>query len=226
MSMSRSRSALIVFTLLTLISAACGSSAELSTTGPAAPSGSAGALATPPAAASSNSAAAVAATQASGAPATGRASPATAAAAPAVTPAISGSASTPAGSAPSTPSTPAVDPTAMGAAPMQPQGAAPVLAMDECGLRTNYPGDNYCIKAPDKDKGWQLHIGPASYENPDAQYILMPGQEVSDSFPTKTTNDKKMFFYYRQFRMRPGAHHNIITVAPAASMPAAGGFNP
>ena len=45
-------------------------------------------------------------------------------------------------------------------------------------------------------------------------------------FTTKTTNDKKMFFYYRQFRMRPGAHHNIITVSPGASMPAAGGFDP
>jgi hypothetical protein len=101
-----------------------------------------------------------------------------------------------------------------------------VMAMDECGLKTKYPGDNYCINPPAKDKGWQLHVGPASYDNPDPQYILMPGQEVSDNFTVKTTNDKKQFFYYRQFRMRPGAHHNIITVSPGAAAPAAGGFDP
>jgi hypothetical protein len=109
------------------------------------------------------------------------------------------------------------------ASPTQPAQAPAVLAMDECGLKTKYPGDNYCINAPAKDKGWQLHIGPANYDNPDAKYMLAPGQEVSDSFTTTTTNDKKMFFYYRQFRMRPGAHHNIITVASGA---AAGGFDP
>src|SRR5438067_1615602 len=40
-----------------------------------------------------------------------------------------------------------------------PTAGAP-LAMDECGLHTSYPGDEYCILPPPADKGFQLHIGP------------------------------------------------------------------
>jgi len=90
------------------------------------------------------------------------------------------------------------------------------LAMDECGLKTNYDGDNYCIKPPPVAEGFQLHMGPTSYDNPEAKYILMPGQEVTSDFQAMSTNDKPIHFYYRQFRMRPGAHHNIITIASTA----------
>ncbi|HKP55466.1 MAG TPA: hypothetical protein VJV78_02025 [Polyangiales bacterium] len=85
------------------------------------------------------------------------------------------------------------------------------MAMDECGLKTKYPGDEYCLKPPPPDKGFQLHIGPTNYDNPEAKYILGPGEEVTNDFPTVSSNDKPVHFYYRQFRMRPGAHHNIIT---------------
>ena len=106
------------------------------------------------------------------------------------------------------PPNPAAAPTP--AAPSVPMNGA--LAMDECGLKTDYPGDNYCIKPPPADKGFQLHVGPASYTNPDPQYILRAGQEVTNDFPATSGNTQKQFFYFRQFRMRPGAHHNIITV--------------
>jgi hypothetical protein len=119
---------------------------------------------------------------------------------------------------------PAAAPTTAPTAPAQQPATPAVMAMDECGLKTSYPGDDYCIKAPDKDKGWQLHIGPTNYDNPEPEYLLAPGEEVSNNFTTKTTNDKQMFFYYRQFRMRPGAHHNIITVANGAT--STGGFDP
>jgi hypothetical protein len=87
------------------------------------------------------------------------------------------------------------------------------MAMDECGLHTKYPGDEYCILPPPPDKGFQLHIGPSNYDNPEPQYILKPGQEVTTDFPATSGNDQKVFFYYRQFRMRTGAHHNIITTS-------------
>lgn len=81
----------------------------------------------------------------------------------------------------------------------------------ECGLKTSYPGDEYCINAPDPEKGWQLHIGPDSYDNVAEKYILKPGEERTDAFSTTSTNDVRKYFYYRQYRMRPGAHHNIVT---------------
>ena len=85
--------------------------------------------------------------------------------------------------------------------------------MDECGLNTKFAGDEYCILPPPPDKGFQVHIGPSNYDNPEAKYILAPGQEITSDFGTVSTNDKPIHFYYRQFRMRPGAHHNIITAS-------------
>ncbi len=88
-------------------------------------------------------------------------------------------------------------------------GSAP--AMDECGLHTQYAGDEYCILPPPPDKGFQLHIGPSNYDNPEPQYLLAPSQETTNDFPATSGNDQQVYFYYRQFRQRPGAHHNIIT---------------
>jgi hypothetical protein len=83
--------------------------------------------------------------------------------------------------------------------------------MDECGLDTKYAGDEYCILPPPPDKGFQLHIGPSNYDNPEPQYILAAHQEITSDFSATSGNDKEVYFYYRQFRMRTGAHHNIIT---------------
>lgn len=85
------------------------------------------------------------------------------------------------------------------------------LAMDECGIKTKYSGDEYCILPPPADKGFQMHIGPKDYNNVEAKYLLQPGQETTDVFETTSSNDEMKYFYYRQFRQRPGAHHNIIT---------------
>jgi len=93
---------------------------------------------------------------------------------------------------------------------MVPVAGAP-MAMDECGLHTNYAGDEYCIKPPPADKGFQMHIGPTNYDSPEAKYILPAGAELTTDFPATSGNDKEVYFYYRQYRMRNGAHHNIIT---------------
>ena len=91
-----------------------------------------------------------------------------------------------------------------------PVAGAP-MAMAECGLHTKYAGDEYCILPPPPDKGFQLHIGPSNYENPEPQYILQAGQEITNDFSATSTNDKEVYFYYRQYRQRTGSHHNIIT---------------
>jgi hypothetical protein len=92
------------------------------------------------------------------------------------------------------------------------------MAMDECNLHTKFPGDEYCILPPPADKGFQLHIGPTDYDNPEAKYILSAGQETTSTFTATSSNDKEVLFYYRQFRMRPGAHHNIISSGNAGDL--------
>jgi hypothetical protein len=89
-------------------------------------------------------------------------------------------------------------------------GGKPVLAMDECGLKTKYPGDNFCINKPPADKGFQMHIGPTNYDSPEPKYMLQPGQEVTENFPVTSGNDKDIYYYWRQYRMRPGSHHLIV----------------
>ena len=100
---------------------------------------------------------------------------------------------------------PAVDPNA----PKPPEGFKP-NAMNECGLHTKWKGDEFCILPPPPDKGFQLHIGPSNYDNPEAQYLLQPGQENVRNYMSKSGNDKNVQFYVRQYRMRPGAHHTIV----------------
>ena len=95
------------------------------------------------------------------------------------------------------------------------QGIAPpdgfkANALDECGLHTKWLGDELCILPPPTDKGFQLHIGPSNYDNPEAQYILQPGQENVHTYTATSANDSDIHFYVRQYRMRPGAHHTIV----------------
>jgi hypothetical protein len=95
---------------------------------------------------------------------------------------------------------------------MGPVAAGPMQhTPGECGLKTQYAGDEMCILPPPPDKGFQLHIGPSNYDNPEFQYILAPGAEPTSTFTATSTNTEERYFYYREYRMRPGAHHNIIT---------------
>lgn len=82
---------------------------------------------------------------------------------------------------------------------------------NECGLNTKWLGDELCIKPPPPDKGFQIHIGPSNYDNPEPQYVLEPNQETNMSFPATSGNDKDVYYYWRQYRMRPGSHHMIVT---------------
>jgi hypothetical protein len=117
--------------------------------------------------------------------------------------------------------------------PMMAPAMAPVV--DECGLHTKFNGDQFCIKPPPADKGFQVHIGPSSYDNPEPMYVLEPGMEVTENFNAVTTNDTDQFYFYRQQRMRPGSHHLLISTAgelivssqnPVADTPAGGKIAP
>jgi hypothetical protein len=85
------------------------------------------------------------------------------------------------------------------------------LAMDECGLDTIYPGDEYCINAPPAADGFQMHLGPTNYDNPGNQWLMQPGSEITENVNFTATNTTDVYYYWRQYRMRPGSHHLIIT---------------
>ena len=83
-----------------------------------------------------------------------------------------------------------------------------------CNLNTGYLGDDQCILPPPPDKGFQVHLGPTDYKNPEAQYLLQPGQEITNDIQAAPSpNTAKQFFFYRQYRMRPTAHHVIVNAA-------------
>jgi hypothetical protein len=126
-------------------------------------------------------------------------------------------AATPTATTPTTAAAPAVPAGAMPpSAAMPPAGQAttppPAVmpAADACGLTTKWAGDDTCIKAPPPDKGFQLHVGPADYDNPDPKYVLAPGGEVTENFTATSSNTSQIYYYYRQYRMRPGSHHMIL----------------
>ncbi|MDD9947140.1 MAG: hypothetical protein OXU20_39230 [Myxococcales bacterium] len=121
-----------------------------------------------------------------------------------------------------------VEPTAGGPAgePQEPVEALPEeggeaephheLAMDECGLDTKYPGDEYCILPPPPDKGFQIHVGPDNYDNPGPRYVINPGTENTTNYTVRINTNTDRHFYFRQYRQRPSAHHNIITASGGA----------
>src|SRR5689334_23392679 len=75
-------------------------------------------------------------------------------------------------------------------------------------------GDEYCIKPPPEDKGFQLHIGPTDYENPDPRYILEPGQEVTETFPVESGNQRQVYYFYRDRKStRLNSSHSSISYA-------------
>lgn len=98
-----------------------------------------------------------------------------------------------------------------------PNGDGGSIALNECGLDTGFAGDEFCILPPPPEQGFQLHIGPTDYDNPDGVYVLQPGEELTTDFPAVSGNDNDVFFYYRQYRLRPAAHHAIITVEDGSS---------
>jgi hypothetical protein len=105
---------------------------------------------------------------------------------------------------------PAAMPPVTPPAQMPPAGGPVKLAMDECGLNTKWNGDEFCINAPAAADGFQMHIGPSNYDSPEPQFLLQPGDEVTENFNATSGNDKDVYYYWRQYRMRPGSHHLIV----------------
>ena len=56
-----------------------------------------------------------------------------------------------------------------------------------------------------------MHLGPTNYDNPEPRFIMQPGTEITENVPFTAPNTTEVYFYWRQYRMRPGSHHLIIT---------------
>jgi hypothetical protein len=80
-------------------------------------------------------------------------------------------------------------------------------------LNTGYAGDEYCLEPPPPDQGFQVHVGPSDYANPEREYLLLPNEEVTTNFAAVSGNREPIYYYYRQYRMRPGTHHLIVSTA-------------
>jgi hypothetical protein len=93
-------------------------------------------------------------------------------------------------------------------------------------FKTAFPGDQYCILPPPPDQGIQVGLHPqgksywdqmwagdySGYDNPSADWLLQPGQEVTQNYHGSADNPDKHNYYRTYFRMRTGSHHNIITL--------------
>jgi hypothetical protein len=81
----------------------------------------------------------------------------------------------------------------------------------KCALQTDFADDHACIPAPDPKEGFQIHIGPKDYNDPEevAKFILHPGEETSECFTYKTPNDQKIFYQTAMLSGRAGTHHII-----------------
>jgi hypothetical protein len=96
------------------------------------------------------------------------------------------------------------------------------IAMDECDIDTGWPGDEYCILPPPPDKGFQMHIGPSNYENPEPEFVMEPDEEITEMFSAVSGNTTDKFYYWRQYRMRPGSHHLIVSGGGGGIVPGLG----
>ena len=81
-----------------------------------------------------------------------------------------------------------------------------------CNLDTGYDGDELCILPPDPSEGFQLHVGPEDYDDPDQvdAFLLESGQETVECWYEKTANTEDIYNHQRRYRMRPGSHHLLL----------------
>ena len=83
-----------------------------------------------------------------------------------------------------------------------------------CGIDSGFPGDEYCLLPPEPEEGFQIHIGPKDYTDPDevAKYTIAPGDEFNNSVLGHIPIEKDVWFDRITVQMRPGSHHWISSV--------------
>lgn len=94
-----------------------------------------------------------------------------------------------------------------------------VLEDNACHLHTQFAGDANCIPPPDEAVGFQIHVGPQDYDNPDDIWLMQPTAESTQCYHIYTPNTEPIYYFKQQYRMRPGSHHMIIEAGGDPSAP-------
>lgn len=83
-----------------------------------------------------------------------------------------------------------------------------------CGIDSGFFGDEYCLPPPPEGEGFQIHIGPDDYANPDevAKYVIEAGEEFNNSVLGHIPIEEDAWFNRITVHMRPGSHHWISSV--------------
>ena len=102
-------------------------------------------------------------------------------------------------------------------AALDPRGSCP-------NLHTNFPDDFACIAAPPPELGFQIHVGPSNYDDPAevAKFVIKPGEEKTECFTFRTSNEQEIIYQTNVFSGRAGTHH-IINNTWSGDLPT-GGF--
>jgi hypothetical protein len=81
-------------------------------------------------------------------------------------------------------------------------------------LHTQFPDDRACIAAPKPSEGFQIHVGPASYDDPEevAKFIIKPGEEKTECYTFRTLNEMELTYQTHVLSGRAGTHHIINTM--------------
>src|SRR4051812_35441764 len=82
----------------------------------------------------------------------------------------------------------------------------------DASYHTEYPGDEFCVLPPPADKGTQVHVGPADYQNVAASFLMQPGEEKVEYYYVNAGTTEEHYYYRTNLRMRAGSHHMIIRV--------------
>jgi hypothetical protein len=93
-----------------------------------------------------------------------------------------------------------------------------------CGINSGWAGDEFCILPPPEDQGFQVHYGPSDYadEAEVTKYLIAPGVDTVIFEPATAGNAQDVYFYKREYRMRRGSHHLIVSSGGAGSILGAG----
>lgn len=85
---------------------------------------------------------------------------------------------------------------------------------DPCGLKSGWPGDEYCLLPPKEGEGVQIHFGPKDFKDMSEvmKYVIKSGEEFDNSVAAHIPLTEEKFFQRITVQMRPGSHHWISTV--------------
>lgn len=86
---------------------------------------------------------------------------------------------------------------------------------DPCGLKSGWPGDEYCLLPPKEGEGIQIHFGPKDFNDMTEvmKYAIQAGEEFDNSVAAHIPLTEEKFFQRMTVQMRPGSHHWISSVA-------------